>query len=122
MVLNDPFPIEDPARVAVTLALALRDRVWELGERWTRLGFALSPAVGVALGHATIGRIGSDRRWQYAPVGPAPLLAERLSEAATAGQVLVSSASKRPWRRSRSSHPALRGFTTPVRAFDLVGI
>ena len=36
---------------------------------WTRLGFALQPACGVALGHATIGRIGFERRWEYAPVG-----------------------------------------------------
>ena len=56
------------------------------------------------------------------PVGPAPLLAERLAEAATAGQILVS-------QRVEAAVEAitiettlpLRGFTTPVRAFDLVG-
>ena len=58
--------------MAVRLALALRDRVWELAEGWSRLGFYLQLAAGVTLGHATIGRIGSERRWQYAPVGTAP--------------------------------------------------
>jgi len=122
VVLNDPVPIDEPARLAVTLALALRDRVWELGERWTRLGFSLSPALGLALGHATIGRIGSDRRWQYAPVGPAPLLAERLAEAATAGQILVSQRVEAAVEAiTIETTMPLRGFPTPVRAFDLVG-
>ena len=72
------------------LAVAVRDRVWALAEGWTRLGFALQPVCGIALGHATIGRIGSLTRWEYAPVGPVPLLAERLCGAASPGQILIS--------------------------------
>ena len=37
--------------------------MWELAEGWSRLGFELQLAAGVALGHATIGRIGSEHRW-----------------------------------------------------------
>jgi CheY-like chemotaxis protein len=122
VVLNDPLRVEDPAGVAVRLALGLRDRVWELGERWTRLGFSLSPALGVSLGHATIGRIGSDRRWQYAPVGPAPLLAERLAEAAEAGQVLISQRVEAAVEAVTSPLTLqLRGFTRPVPAWDVFG-
>ena len=72
VVFNDPLPCEDPAARAVRLAVALRDRVWELAEGWSRLGFDLQLAAGVALGHATIGRIGFERRWEYAPVGHGP--------------------------------------------------
>lgn len=123
VVVGDPVAVDDPAGDAVRLALGLRDRVWELGEGWARLGFALSPAIGVALGHATLGRVGSDRRWEYAAVGPAPLLAERLCEVATAGQILVS-------RRVVAAvdcvtspvDVALRGFEQPVAAWDLVGL
>lgn len=123
VVLNDPVPCEDVAGDAVRLSLALRDRVWELGERWTRLGFSLAPAIGVALGHATIGRIGSDRRWQYAPVGPAPLLAERLAEAAGSGQVLISQRVEAGVEAVTSPLTLeLRGFTRPVPAWDLFGI
>ena len=123
VVLNDPLVVEDPAGVAVRLALALRDRVWELGEAWTRLGFALSPAVGVSFGHATIGRIGSERRWEYAPVGPAPLLAERLCEVASAGQILVSRRVEVAVAAVTSPvEVALRGFDQPVTAWDLVGV
>jgi class 3 adenylate cyclase len=75
---------------AVRLALALRDRVWELAEAWSRLGFDLQLAAGIALGHATVGRIGSEHRWEYAPVGTVPTLAERLCESAAPGQILIS--------------------------------
>ena len=68
----------------------MRDRVWELAEGWSRLGFDLQLAAGLALGHATIGRIGDERRWEYAPVGTVPTLAERLCEAAAPGQILIA--------------------------------
>ena len=72
VVFNDPLPCAEPAARAVRLAVAVRDRVWELAEGWNRLGFDLQLAAGVALGHATIGRIGSEHRWEYAPVGTGP--------------------------------------------------
>ena len=124
IVLNDPLVIDDPAGEAVRLALTLRDAVWELGETWTRLGFALSPAIGVSVGHATIGRIGGDRRWEYAAVGPAPLLAERLSEVASAGQILVSQRVVAAVAGVVTSPMALalRGFEQPVAVWDLVGV
>jgi CheY-like chemotaxis protein len=123
VVFNDPLPCDDPASVAVRLALSMRDRVWELAEGWSRLGFELSLACGVALGHATIGRIGFSRRWEYAPVGRAPMLAERLCEAATGGQILVSQRVEAavPAVSQDVGELALRGFARGVRAFDVVG-
>jgi len=123
ILLNAPLVIDDPAGEAVRLALALRDRVWELGEAWARLGFALSPAIGVSFGHATVGRIGGRRRWEYAAVGPAPLLAERLCEVASAGQVLVSQRVQAVVDAVTSPVSVrLRGFEQLVPAWDLVGI
>lgn len=124
IVSGDPVPCADPAGEAVRLALGLRDRVWELGEGWTRLGFSLSPALGVALGHATLGRIGGERRWEYGAVGPAPLLAERLCEAAAAGQVLVSRRVEAAVSGAVTSplEVPLRGFPQPVPAWDLLGL
>ena len=124
VVFNDPLPCDEPASVAVRLALAMRDRVWELAEEWSRRGFELSLACGIAQGHATIGRIGFERRWEYAPVGTAPMLAERLCEVASGGQILVS-------QRVEACVDAvsqdvgelvLRGFARGVRAFDVVGL
>jgi CheY-like chemotaxis protein len=124
IVFNDPVPCDDFACAAVRLALELRDRVWELAEAWSRQGFVLSLAAGVSLGHATVGRIGSDRRWEYAPVGPVPTLAERLCESAGPGQVLISQRVEAAVTAITSPVDSLvlRGFERPVRAWDLLGV
>jgi adenylate cyclase len=125
VMFGDPVPSVDAAGAAVRLALSLRDRIWELAEGWTRLGFALQPACGVALGHATIGRIGFERRWEYAPIGPVPTLAERLCEAASAGQILISQrvcAAVPSAISSDAGSFSLRGFSRAVPAWDLVGL
>ena len=113
IVFNDPSPCEEPAGAAVRLALALRDRVWELAEGWNRLGFELQLAAGISLGHATIGRIGSEQRWEYAPVGTVPTLAERLCESAAPGQILVS---RRVFAATESSPSPSRPATSPCAA------
>jgi len=125
VVFNDPLPCDDPAGAAVRLALAMRDRVWELAEGWSRLGYELQLAAGIALGHATIGRIGFERRWEYAPVGPTPMLAERLCESAGPGQVLVSQRVEAAASRAitqPAGELALRGFARSMRAFDVIGL
>jgi adenylate cyclase len=124
IVFNDPLECSDPAGRAVRLAVALRDRVWELAEGWNRLGFDLQLAAGVALGHATIGRIGFERRWEYGPVGTVPTLASRLCESAAPGQLLVS---RRVFAATESvaiTEPAgdlaLRGIANPTPAWDVL--
>jgi adenylate cyclase len=126
VVFNDPLPCADFATVAMRVAVELRDVVWSLAEGWTRLGFSLSLAAGVSLGHATVGRIGSERRWEYAPVGPVPTLAERLCESAGPGQILISQRVEAAVSSLAITAPvdalALRGFARPVPAWDLVGL
>ncbi len=90
--LNDPLPCDEPAWKAVSLAVAMRDLTGRLSATWQRRGHDLSFAAGVAVGYATIGRMGFEGRWEYGPVGPTVHLAERLATAARAGEVLVSSA------------------------------
>ena len=111
---------------AVRLAVALRDRVWELAEDWSRLGFDLQLAAGLALGHATIGRIGFERRWEYAPVGTVPTLAERLCECAGAGQILIGQRVFAATEGVAITQPVgeltLRGFSKPARAYDVLGL
>ena len=126
IVFNDPLPCDDPAARAVRLAVALRDRVWELAEGWNRLGFDLQLAAGVSLGHATIGRIGYEQRWEYAPVGTVPTLATRLCETAAPGQILVSrrvfAATEALTITQPTSDLTLRGFAKPTPAWDLLAL
>jgi DNA-binding NarL/FixJ family response regulator len=88
--LNDPLTVDEPAWRAVGLAVAMRDLVGRLAAGWRRRGHELSFAAGVALGYATVGRMGLEGRWEYGPVGPVVHLAEQLAATARPGQVLVS--------------------------------
>ncbi len=83
---NDPIPCHDPARRAVTLALAMRDRVGVLSERWLERGHHLRLGIGVAAGYATCGQIGFEGRFEYTAIGTVVNLAARLCGEAKGGR------------------------------------
>ena len=113
---NDPVPCPDAPERAVRLAVAIRNRVWELAEGWSRQGYDLHPAVGIAQGHATLGRIGFEGRSDYAAIGSVTILAERLCEAAEPGQILDQPARARGHRGDRDRPGARRARPARVRA------
>lgn len=124
--LNDPLPCADAPERAVRMAVAVRDRVWQLAEGWSRSGYDLHLAIGIAHGHATLGRVGFEGRWEYGAIGSVTLLAERLSEAAEPGQILVSrrvhSATEAIVVAQPLGELALPGFARPTDAYDVVGL
>jgi len=87
---NDPLPVPNPAERAVRMALAMRESVGELTVRWRKLGYDLDCGMGVAQGHATLGAIGFEGRWDYGAIGTVTNLAARLCGEAKTGQILVS--------------------------------
>ena len=127
VVFNDPSPCEEPAaRRGAPRARAARPRLGaRRGLEPASASSSSSPA-GVSLGHATIGRIGSDQRWEYAPVGTVPTLAERLCESAAGGQILISqrafAATEGLAITQEVGELELRGFSKPARAYDLLGL
>jgi adenylate cyclase len=123
---NDPLPVDDAAVRAVTMAVAMRDRVAELAEGWSRRGHDLGFGIGIAQGYATLGRIGFEGRFDYAAIGSVTNLAARLCGAASAGQVLVA---QRVFSETDGlaigelvGELDLRGFSRAIRAFDVTGI
>jgi class 3 adenylate cyclase len=87
---NDPVEIDNPAGVAVRMAIAMQQRFGALLAGWHRRGYALSMGIGVALGYATIGAIGFEGRRDYGVIGTVTNLAARLCGEATGGQILIS--------------------------------
>ena len=87
---NDPLPCDDAPQRAVRMAVAMRNRVSELIERWAEHGHDLGFGVGIAQGYATIGAIGFEGRRDYAAIGTVTNLAARLCAEAAPGQILVS--------------------------------
>jgi adenylate cyclase len=74
----------------VRMAVAMRDQVIEMAERWHKRGYELGFGVGIAQGYATLGRIGFEGRFDYAAIGSVPNLASRICAEAKSGQILIS--------------------------------
>ncbi|CAA9382707.1 MAG: Adenylate cyclase [uncultured Propionibacteriaceae bacterium] len=123
---NDPMPCDDAAERAVSMAVAMRERVNELAARWSRRGHDLGFSIGIAQGFATLGRIGFEGRFDYAAIGSVTNLAARLCSAAGPGQILVSqrvfSAIDALADGESVGELDLRGFSRPMRAFNVTGI
>ena len=57
---------------------------------WRKRGYELGFGVGIAVGYATLGRIGFEGRHDYGAIGNVTILAARLSSQAGADQILLS--------------------------------
>jgi adenylate cyclase len=123
---NDPVPCPDPPERAVRMAVAMRDRVAGLAAGWERLGYELGFGMGIAQGHATLGRIGFEGRSNYAAIGSVTNLAARLCEHAAPGQILISARVYAGAEEVVTAHPIgdlpLRGFSKPARVYDVAGL
>jgi class 3 adenylate cyclase len=123
---NDPVPCPDPAARAVRMAVAMRDAVQSLLETWRRRGHALGFGTGIAMGFATLGRIGFEGRFDYAAIGVVSNLSARLCQEADDGQILVSQqvlAEIEPLVEAKPMGPlTLRGFAKPLPVYDVIGL
>ena len=90
ILFNDPIPYPDHTQRAVRMAVEMRDSMGKLSENWRSRGHSLGFGIGIALGYATLGQVGFDRRLEYAAVGSVTNLASRLCDEAKAGQIVIS--------------------------------
>ncbi len=86
---GDPVPHEDAAGAAVHMAVAVREPMRQVVERWRQRGFDLGCGIGIAFGYATIGPVGFDERTDYTALGPTVNLASRLCGMAEDGEILI---------------------------------
>ncbi len=123
---NDPIPCDDAPMRSVRMALAMRQRVQELADGWQRRGHELALGVGIAQGYATLGRIGYADRFEYASVGSVTNLAVRLCAEAAPWQILVTqrvnAAAEDLFVSRLVGELSLRGFSRPVRTFEVSGL
>ena len=121
---NDPLPVPNPAERALRMALAMRERVSALTDKWRKSGYDLGFGVGLAQGYATIGAIGFEGRWDYGAIGTVTNLAARLCGEAKPGQVLVSRRVFATVENLIEVEPigelSLKGFLKPVTTFNVL--
>jgi adenylate cyclase len=121
VLLNAPVAVPDPAVRAVAMAGDMQRDVQELLAGWRALESRLGFGVGIAMGPATVGRIGSEGRLDYTAVGNVVNLASRLCDNAEDNQILVDLVAaeaigvKAPLLRLDARD--LKGFDQPVPVF-----
>lgn len=123
---NDPVLQDDHVLRAVHMAIAMRERLAELAGGWAKRGHMLGFGVGIATGHATLGRIGFEGRYDYGMVGMAVIVASRLSSAAEAGQILLAPQSHAAVKDAVVVEPIgeiqLKGMSQPIAAVNVMGL
>ncbi|MDU0341162.1 adenylate/guanylate cyclase domain-containing protein [Bosea rubneri] len=121
ILVNAPVPCPDPALRAIEMARDMQSNVQKLLAERQELDHGLGFGVGLAMGPATVGRIGSEGRLDYTAIGTVVNLASRLCSDAGDGEILVDSvaagavASRLPLVELGAR--ALKGFDQPVTVF-----
>lgn len=122
---NDPLPCDDPAGQAVRMAIAMRERAGELAAGWRKRGHQLGFGMGIAMGYATLGRIGFEGRFDYGAIGTVTNVAARLCAEAEAGQILVTQRVCAAVEDQVVLEPVaeleLRGLQRAVPAYNVIG-
>ncbi|MBI3328462.1 MAG: response regulator [Nitrospinae bacterium] len=123
---NDPIPCPDPGERAVRMAVAMRDQVSELQAQWRKRGHQLAFGVGIAMGYATLGKIGFEGRFDYAAIGTVTNLASRLCDEAKPGQILISqrvhAAVEELVEAEDLGELSLKGFSRSVATYNVLGL
>src|SRR5258708_27090197 len=124
ILFNAPIQFPDHTRRAVKMAVEMRDSIGVLTQKWRNRGHSLGFGVGMALGYATLGQIGFERRLEYAAIGSVTNLASRLCDEAKAGQIVASQRTFGMVEQWAEAAPIdalnLKGFNHPVLAVEIL--
>jgi len=123
---NDPVPCPDPAERAVRLAVDMREAVARMARSWAGRGHEIGFGVGIAQGYATLGQIGFEGRFDYAPIGTVINVAFRLCSDAKDGQILVTQRVASAIECQAELEPlgnlAFKGLSRPVAVLNVLNL
>ena len=121
---NAPVPQADHTLRAVRAAIAMRDAVFRLNAE-LHADEKLSFGIGIHVGDAVLGLIGTEKRLDYTAIGDSVNTAKRIQENAAGGQILMScSAFERVQGlvRTRPCSPIqAHGKRDPIQVVELLG-
>lgn len=124
VLVNAPVACSDPALRAVNTAIDMQVSVQKLLAGWRALDHRLGFGVGLAMGPATVGRIGSEGRLHYSAIGNVVNLASRLCSSAQDSEILIdrvaASAVGSRMPLVELDARTLKGFDQPVPVFSVV--
>jgi adenylate cyclase len=115
VLVNAPVPVSEPALRAVDLAVEMQDVVQSLIAGWRAHGHWVGFGIGLAMGTATVGRIGYEGRLEYTAIGSVVNLAARLCASAADGEILVDAATATAVADRR---PVVSYGNRPIKGYD----
>ncbi|MBM1172690.1 adenylate/guanylate cyclase domain-containing protein [Microvirga arabica] len=115
VLVNAPVPVAEPALTAVDLTTEMQDTVQELLVGWQARGHRIGFGVGLAMGPATVGRIGYESRFDYTAIGSVVNLAARLCASAADREILMDEKVAQAIDGKRALIPL---GSRPIKGFD----
>jgi class 3 adenylate cyclase len=115
VLVNAPVPVEDPALRAVDLAAEMQRSVQDLIIGWRARGHRIGFGVGLAMGPATVGRIGYEGRFDYTAIGSVVNLACGLCASAADREILIDAKVAEAVRGKRALIPL---GSRPLKGYD----
>ena len=124
-LFNAPLRQEDHILRAVRAALKIQEGVAQIHRRLPP-DYRLFYGVGVNVGDAVVGNVGTAQHMNYTAIGSSVNLAARLDSIAAAGQVLITDAVYRRVQQHVLVEPLppveLKGFNEPIAVYELLGL
>jgi class 3 adenylate cyclase len=120
---NAPLPQPDHILRAVRAALKIREGIDYLHKNIPS-AYQLSYGIGITVGDAVVGHIGTAKRVDYTAIGPSVNLARRLQEAAAPDQILLTRLAYKRIQNHIEAHllPPLQveGINEPIETYELI--
>jgi class 3 adenylate cyclase len=114
VLVNAPVPVEEPALRAVDMAVEMQRSVQELIIGWRARGHRIGFGVGLAMGPATVGRIGYASRFDYTAIGSVVNLAARLCASAADREILIDT---NVAEAAKGKRPLIQLGTRPIKGY-----
>jgi adenylate cyclase len=122
---NAPIPQADHTLRAVRAALTMQNQFKKLSAEMPA-NFQLSFGIGIHMGEALLGLIGTDKRMEYTAIGDSVNIAKRLQENAKPGQVLISQIAAQEVQDRVELKPVppiqAEGKEQPLLVFEVLGL
>lgn len=117
--------VEQDAKSCVEMAIAMRQQMKLLRERWKKMGYpALHIRMGISTGYCHVGNYGASHRMAYTIVGRDANLAARLQSAAEVDEILISEDTHQYVKNEFMCVPKvpiyLKGIQGPVKTWQVM--
>lgn len=120
---NAPLPQADHILRATRTALKIQEGITYLHQQLPS-SYRLSYGIGITVGDAVVGHIGTAKRVDYTAIGPSVNLARRLQEAAAPGQILLTRIAYQRVQKHVKANPLpplqVEGISEPIEVYELV--